>query len=129
MVALPSVALPLIFSPLSNAINERDCEEQQSKDLLLTAGFILCSITSALNAYFKWGVTGEKHLAASRQYADLVSDTEEVLAKLRKHRPHAAITLRTLKDRSDHLMQWAPPLPLKMRRTRAEVCSFHPPED
>ncbi len=129
-VALPSVALPLVFSPLSNTFRQSNCDSagQQTKDVLVMVGFVLCSITSALNAYFKWGVTGEKHLAASRQYADLVSDTEEILAKLRRHRPHAAVTLRTLKDRSDHLMQWAPPLPLAMQSTRGEACSFCPPE-
>lgn len=123
--AIPSVALPLVLSPISSTTRPSDCEgaEQHARDTLVVLGFIACSITSALNAYFEWGVTGEKHLTASRRYADLVSDTEEILAKLRRHRANAAVTLRTLKDRSDNLLQWSPPLPISTRRRKLNMDS------
>ena len=113
-VALPSVALPLIFSPLSNTMKHSDCEGegQRAKDIVIMVGFIACSISSAASAYFQWGVVGERHLLASRRYADLISDTEEILAKQRRHRSDVAIALRTLKDRSDYLLLSAPPLPV-----------------
>jgi hypothetical protein len=129
-VALPSVALPLILSPISNTYKNSDCDGsgQRTKDVLIMFGFIACSVLSATNVYFHWGITSEAHLTVSRRYSDLVSDTEEMLAKLRCFRLGAAVSLRTLKDRSDHLLQFSPPLPYSsMRRKKCLLESRHPP--
>jgi len=108
-VALPSVLLPLIFSPLARFIPTSCTPEGiEMRSFILAGGFIACACVSALNAYCKWGVTAEQHLTSSKRYGDLVSDVEELLTKSRKDRSQAAVVLRTLKMKNDNLSQESP---------------------
>lgn len=119
VVAVPSVVLPLVCTPLS-FINHRDCSSIESTVYMSSnvMGFVVCACIAALNAYCGWGIIAEKHLISSKRYHDLVSDVEEILSKHKKDRDRAAVVLRTLKLKSAHLLEEAPCL---SRAQRDEV--------
>lgn len=118
LLAVPSVALPLVFAPVSNGVKTTSCDTNaiDLKDMFLAIGFVLCSVTAAFNAYFRWGEKAVMHWETSKTYAKLVSDAEEVLATERKYRIEAAVALRTLKVRSDSILASSSLLPIALRQ-------------
>lgn len=120
ILALPCVALPLVFTPLTSTTSQSSCtdpHELQLQNLLTVVGFVSCSVFSAINAYFRWGELAVSHNDASWRYGKLVTECEELLATERRFRPQAETTLRTLKVRGDDLLATAPLLPQKLRES------------
>lgn len=117
-LAIPCVALPLIFAPVSSGFSAHDCNDAalRAKDLSLAVGFIACSVTAAFNAFFRWGETSIKHMDAGRHYMKLVSDAEEILAMERRHRPEAVLAMRTLKIGSDSILRVSPLIPITLKQ-------------
>lgn len=117
-LAIPCVALPLLFAPVSSGFSSYSCNaaELKTKDLTLAVGFIACSVSSALNAFFKWGEESVKHREAGKHYLQLISDVEELLAMHRKHRPELSVTLRTLKMTSEGILKTAPLIPTRLKK-------------
>ncbi len=115
VLSVPAVLLPLIFAPASSVVGSDSVDwctgaGRDARNTLLSVSFIICSTFSALVAYFRWDGVSQRHLASSRAYHDLVSDVEEILSKGRRHRPEAAVALRSLKNRSDYVFGAAPRL-------------------
>jgi hypothetical protein len=78
---LPSVLLPIIFSPVSIAL-----ENDPSLPYVSMVGFIATGLFGAIDNFFNYSGKTSEHMNYSAQYADIVSDIDYELVQGREYR-------------------------------------------
>lgn len=100
---LPAVIIPIIFSPLSVAL-----ENEESLPYVSMVGFILTGIFSSIDKFFNYGSRAERHFNAASRYDDLVTDIKYEMVKNYKFRVDPDQFLMRIQNFYDSVSSSAP---------------------
>ena len=105
MVSLPAVLVPVLMAPLAGRGPEDGVPSELS-----TGAFLVSAVLSGTMAFFEFRSKANEHDAHSHKYADLGTDVQLELSKLRRFRRQADVFLTEVKMRHDQLERSGPPL-------------------
>ena len=102
---LPSVILPIIFSPVCIAL-----DGDISLPYVSMAGFITSGLFGAVDKFFDFSGNHQKHMDYSARYSDIISDIEYEMAKERQYRTDPDQWTMRIQGKLDYTSGSAPDL-------------------
>lgn len=106
-LSLPATLFPLTCGPLIKLWGQ---EDGSAGDIRVVIAFVLSSVLSGLNTYFRFEVQAERHWFAANRYAEMALDASETLAKKRRYRTDVDVLIQGYKTRYDSLLKSSPQL-------------------
>ena len=100
---LPAIIIPIIFSPLSVAL-----EDEKALPYVSMAGFILAGTFSAIDKFFSYDAKKTSHFNTSARYDDLVTDIKYEMVKGYEFRESSDAFLQKIQSKFDNINGTAP---------------------
>lgn len=116
---LPSIVIPLAFSPLVlmvGYLDDKSCGEAGLSDYVAALGLLLTSIFTGVSGFFTYGNRSSTHHTYSAQYNSIVTDIEAEIIKKPKFRISADLFVTTMKMKYDNLVFGEPVVPLSIEK-------------